>query len=264
MSESFIMQKSYSTIFPLDKKYLFLIMLLPCAKKAVNEMNHIIVRRISLVLASVSFGVLFSVVLLVSALDTDADEVNMLACKPVLGHQINGTSLMVEQISSYDGSFYEDGTGREVFDTMAVLVRNQGDQMIYQAWIELEMDSGRYQFEATMIPPFSSILIPEKNAQKFLTGEVVSCQGWTINAPEMAALPIEINLVDKMTIDIENLSANSVPALKVFYRTYLFDQDIYVGGKAYCKNIEEIPAYDHIAVALPNYYASYSMVVSIQ
>lgn len=239
-------------------------MLLPYVKKAVNGMNHILVRRISLMLASVSFGILFSVVLCASVLHTDAEGVNLLTSKVSECGKIHGTPLTIERISSYDGAFYEDGTGREVFDTMAVLVKNQGDQMIYHTWFELEMEDERYHFEATMIPPFSSVLIPEKNGQKYKAGEIVSCQGWGVNGQEMLARPIEINLIDKMTVHIENLSANPVSDLKIFYRTYLFDQDIYVGGKAYCENIEKIPGFKHIDVALPNYCASYSMVVYVQ
>lgn len=227
-------------------------------------MNHIFVRRISLVLASISFGVLFSVILCVSALNTDLNRGNGMTGMSASGYPIIGTPLTVEQISAYDGPFYEDRTGREVFDTMAVLVKNRGDQMIYHAWFVLETDIGRYHFEATMIPPFSSVLIPEKNAQKFKMAEIVSCHGWGVNGQAMDALPIEINHINKMTLNIENLSASSVTDLKIFYRTYLFDQDIYVGGNAYCANIEKIPAFDHTTVVLPNYCATYSMVVYIQ
>lgn len=234
-------------------------------------MNHITVRRMALTVASISFSLLTALILIVSAASSE----NMISVESVIlsdsiviepyvsfPYNISCTSLVVENISSYDGPFYEDGSGREVLNTAAILLRNTGKEMVPYAHIILRTESTSYIFDGYMIPPGAAVLIPEKYALPFIYQEqIISCFGWSTILPQSDAYEIDIEEVGAGELRITNLSGSEISNLTLYHRTYLWENDLYIGGTVFVSRIDRIAIGETVDFTPQNYASGYSKVV---
>lgn len=234
-------------------------------------MTHIAVRRIALTVASVSFSLLTALVLIVSA--AYGDTVTVAAVSKAPSHVTDGetvefpfsiscTSLVVEAVAGYDGPFYEDGTGREVLNTAAVLLRNTGAEVIPYAHVILRTNSASYIFDGFLIPAGAAVLIPEKYASPYVSAEMItSCFGWAtvMKYPDAYALTIEEEGMGQLLIT--NHGDADVRNLTLYHKTYLQENDLYIGGIAFETRVEHIGAGETALICPQNYAAGYSKVV---
>ena len=226
-------------------------------------MNHIKMRRIALVTASFSFSVLTTVVMLLSTVLKTGGEAGETVQLPKLQlpAPISCTPLVVEQIASYDGKFIEDGSEREVVDVAAIMLRNSSHQVIPYACVTVYTESCRYTFDAFLLPPEASVLVPEASGQKLSGEEITRIFGWMTvkNAGNKPELAIRESGAD--CLQIENHSGFRLQDFKVYYRTYIADGDFFIGGRVYEAVVPELPPGEMIVISPPNYVSGYSQVV---
>lgn len=234
-------------------------------------MNHIAVRRMALTVASISFSLLTALILIVSAASSES----LISVEPVIlsdsiviepnvsfPYNISCTSLMVENISSYDGPFYEDGSGREVLNTAAILLRNTGKEMVPYAHIILRTKSASYIFDGYMIPPGAAVLIPEKYALPFISQEqIISCFGWSTILPQSDAYDIAVEEVGMGEIKVTNLSDNEISNLKLYHKTYLPENNLYIGGAAFVSRIDCINVGETVVISPKHFVTGYSRII---
>lgn len=234
-------------------------------------MTHIAVRRWALGVASVSFSLLTALVLVVSAAYSDG----LMAEKQTAGtevyleqsgvsfpYAISCTALVVEHVSSYDGPFYEDGSGREVFNTAAILVRNTGSSMIPYAHIILRTQNTSYIFDGYLLAPGASVLIPEKYALPYIPPkEVISCFGWATVMQQAQTYSITIEEIGMGELCVTNLSGSQLTNLTLYHKTYLPKEDLYIGGAAFVSRIDRIDAGESIVLSPNHYAAGYSKII---
>lgn len=225
-------------------------------------MNQVVLRKIAISVAAISLGGFMAVLLLSSVLLNDpvrcyADSVS--ASCSVEGIRISCTPLIVESIASYDGAFYEDGSGREVVGVAAIMLRNSSDETVPFANVIVYTDNCRYEFEATMIPPGAVVLIPERNAAILLEQKIVRCFGWmTVLQSE---LPQNIKFEVSQGLTVTNQGPKSIRNLIVYHRTYIAEGDFYMGGSAFQTKIERIAPLQRISVLPDNFAPGYSEIV---
>jgi len=236
-------------------------------------MNHIAVRKISLSIASVSFGVLTAVMLIYSAIYgsvhttalSDQPMVSQLAetasQKLSLPIPISCTTLVVEDLAAYDGAFYEDGSGREVCNVAALMLRNTGEELVPYAHVVIHTTDQSYVFDGFMIPPGAAVLIPEKNARKLSSIAVESCFGWSTVMRQDDRYAISVSETGMNELAVTNLSGEQIHSLTLYHKTYLDDWGFYMGGRAVETLVGPISPGQTVTVH-PEYYASgYSKVV---
>lgn len=232
-------------------------------------MNHVFIRKLALTLASVSFSSVTALAMLCSVVygeeikEVRKIEESITICDTE-EHPISCTSLVIENLAAYDGAFYEDGSGREVLDVAALMVRNDSNRVIPYAHITVETKDASYIFDATMLPPNARVLIPEKNGQKLRDSEIIDYFGWNTVKDKSSEIGVRVYDSKQQGVSLYNISGNSMENLTVFYRTYFEDGDFYMGGKAFTAVITQIDAGESIDI-IPKYYASgYSKVIYIE
>ena len=233
-------------------------------------MTHIAVRRLALSAAAVSFSFLTALVLYVSAAYTEDagvfGEVAQLTFSQEAAvqfpYQISCTDLVVEQTASYDGPFYEDGTGREVLGVASILLRNTSSEMIPYAHVVLRTDTASYIFDCFWLPAGAAVLIPEKYALSWESqAQVISCFGWSTVTAEKNPCEISVEDVDMGKLCVRNLSGGEIRNLTLYHKTYLRENDMYIGGAVFETRIDSIGAGENVIIS-PRYYASgYSKIV---
>ena len=258
-----------------------------CPRDSYNEpdiiltgefMNHVLIRKLALSVASVSLGTVVALALLcgvvyseeaVHCIKTESVSVKASVDASISAveegeYPISCTDLVIRNLASYDGAFYEDGSGREVMNVAALMVSNVGQRTIPYAYITVDTADAHYEFDATMLPPGTSVLIPEKNASILTSTKIVDYFGWnTVKRSEINPSIIVEELEDGR-LKVKNDSDDEVKGLNLYYRTYIEDGEFYMGGRAH---VAEIPSVNpgETVFMIPDYYVSgYSEIVYIE
>ena len=220
-------------------------------------MNGVLLRRIALLCASISVSLVFSLLIVTASMENHEIEQHRLP------HRISCTSICVNRVVSYDGPFYEDGTGREVLDIAALEICNQGDVVIPYACIIVKTEKREYLFQATMIPVDTPVLVQESHAQPYFTEEIVNIFGWNTVRKCSKTYDISIKETGIAELTLKNNSADRAENLTVYYRTYYSEGNVYCGGKAFSVKIPPIEPGETKKLH-PEYYVSgYSRIVNI-
>lgn len=233
-------------------------------------MNNVKLRRIALTFAAVCFGIsgillLFCNIAFPSLLQaspqasikrTSEQRITLPCC-------VSGTDLWIKNLASYDGVFIEDGSNTEVFDTASVVIENKSGDTVLYAQIEIRTEDRSFLFEAMMLPPGSSTLIPEKNGQRMPDSEIVYCSGWSVSAQQSSSQQLQIHSIDMGTIEVINLCNEPLSDVKIYHKTYLADSDIYIGGKAIETSIAALLPGESLQLKPELYASGYSKIVYI-
>lgn len=239
-------------------------------------MRHAAIRRAALVCWAASVFLLLILVLIASII-LPADYVlhyhqeEVMATQPMQGiteteyvqlpAEISCTDLSIKAIASFDGPFYEDGSGEEVINVASLLLYNRSDRVIPYACVIVDTEETRYSFRAYMIPPKATVLVPEASAQTYCKSEIVKIFGWqTVDKPEK---PVQVQITELADtfMRIENLSGEEVQDLTVYFRTYIQQGDVYLGGKPYRAEIPSIPAGQTVIISPKYYVCGYSRII---
>lgn len=222
-------------------------------------MNRVFMRRIALLFASVAFLMLAGMMMVVASMQDSSIHTGI-----SLPYTISCTSICVNRVASYDGPFYEDGTGREVVDIAALEICNQGDVVIPYACIVVTAGKTQYTFQATMIPVDTPVLVQESYAQPYFTDPITHIFGWNTVSKCYMNQQVTITETAMSELTLFNHSTEPVAGLKLYYRTYYPEGNIYCGGKAFSVAVPEmLPG--ETRKLYPDYYVSgYSRIVYIK
>lgn len=148
-------------------------------------------------------------------------------------------NLKICEISSYMGSYVEDGSDEYVENIMMLILENQGDNYIQLANVTI---NHQYVFEFTTLFPGEKVMILEKNRSAYVENmEITSAELHNVavfhEIPTMCEELLEIDVKDGM-IHISNISENDFQGGKLFYKNVLNDQ--YLGGITYFSTIPKL------------------------
>ncbi len=231
-------------------------------------MTHIVVRKFALALASFSFFMAASVLMLCTTVYGETPELPRKRNAPMTAqpseYPISCTNLVIEHLAAYDGVFWEDGSGRQVEGVAALMVRNQGKRTVPYAHITVTTRDADFIFDATMLPPGGRVLIPEREGKLLGDSKIVEYFGWNTVKPTGQELSLEIWESKEPGIRLQNISNEKTPQFTVFYRTYMEEENFYMGGKAFETTLPEIDAGAWVDILPKNYAPGYSKVVYME
>lgn len=232
-------------------------------------MNYVKLRRIALSMASVSFSALLMLCMLwINVIDSDADTEKRTPSEKtgsiVLPEGISCTPLVVQEIASYDGKFIEDGSGREVLNVAAILLYNSSDKIVPYANVTVYTQNCKYTFEAFMLPPESTVLVPDSEGKTLTEKEITRIFGWVTVKPNEYRPHVTVTERENGCLEVQNLSGNRIHDLKLYHRTYISETGVYMGGKAFFTEITEVPPGETVQLYPANYAPGYSKVICFE
>ncbi len=180
--------------------------------------------------------------------------------------KIPGTTLIAEQIVSYDGMFSEgSGTGN-VTNVAALLLYNCGTQGITEAQVRLQAGEVQFLFSVDTIPAGTRVLVPEKSGKEFGPKIFSSCKGSqkTDNSDWQKEAVIKLEYPDMGTVTVTNLSGRELTGICLYYKTYYPEADFYVGGKTLIYYIENLAPNEYIQIYPYSYALGYSKFARIE
>ena len=177
---------------------------------------------------------------------------------------IPGTSLIAQDLSSYEGPFLEDGTDREVTNVAALHIYNSSDREIFKVYIELKWDEVCYIFAGDHIPPKSTVVILEQNGYAYRKEAATAIKGWQwLGQPGNGASDICVTDKAMGTIVVTNMTDEILRNVCVYYKSWLSPPDVYMGGITYMVQVPVLLP-RQTQYLYPRHYArGYSKVVSV-
>lgn len=179
--------------------------------------------------------------------------------------RVEGTDLIARQLVIYEGPNLESGSDTPVSDITALVLYNDGQQEIAQA--EVTLTAGEeLTFFASNIMPGAQVLVLEKNVIAWQDWEVTACSGWISEAdhPTLSAQALEILEVDMGTLSVTNTTREKLTDIWLFYKNYVPEGDLYVGGITYIETIESLEPGQTVRIKPARYAAGYSRIIKAE
>lgn len=178
---------------------------------------------------------------------------------------VSDTALVAQYPVLYEGPFIEDGSCDYVVDVAALVVFNTARTDIENARIVLQWDQGAYIFETELLPARKAVLVLDKSRQKYVQHDWVSCVGTqqTGEVPCLSEDALVIENLDMSTIRVTNITSSELKGIRIYYKSYLPAEDLYIGGITYSLGIPELAPGESVAISPFRYADGYSEVVRV-
>ena len=177
---------------------------------------------------------------------------------------VPNSSLVAENIRSYDGQFVEDGSDTDVSGIAVLILSNKGNTPVEYADIELKSGSVSYQFIASAIAPGATVIVQEKDKKEYTDNSSFTCTTHIANINSF-------DYSDDVTIDetndsitVTNVSGTDIPCVRIFYKLYMKDENIYVGGITYTAKITDLKADSSVTITPSHYLQGYSEIMMVR
>lgn len=167
------------------------------------------------------------------------------------------SSLMIQRVQAYDGSYVEDGSNDQVSDVAAILVTNTGDQCVEYADITLISEEGTLKFSLTALGSGASCIIAEADKTAYKTQDYTECtvESAFLDEMEMSETLVEVKEIKSGALTVKNISNDKIPGIRVFYKYYDEENQVYIGGAAYNAQVTDLePGYSKLVT--PDHYVS--------
>lgn len=177
---------------------------------------------------------------------------------------VPGTCLIARYPVVYEGGYMEDGSGEYMVDVAAIVLFNTAAYGIEQARVVLQWEQGAYEFEVKMLPPRASVLVLEKSGQKYADHRWTECTGFQQTGEAWAeATELFVEEHGETALCIRNTVDRPLRDIRIYYKGYLPDDEVYLGGITYCTGIEELKPGESIILRPYRYVREYTKIVRI-
>ena len=181
-------------------------------------------------------------------------------------YSIHGSNLVIEQMNSYDGIFFEDGSDKDVTNVTAMVLTNTGDACIEYVDITIERNGVELKFTASAIEAGGTVIVLEAGGKQFSNGKYSKCvaEFATMTEMEMSLDQVRVEETAEGGLLVTNIAEKDIPCVRIFYKFYMYDSDVYVGGITYTAKIVDLAAGDSCVVTPSHYLQGYSKVVMVK
>ena len=173
--------------------------------------------------------------------------------------RVPGYDLVIHRLAPYDGMFVEDGTNATVEKVAMLLVSNEGDYPIEYAQISVQCGDQTLRFDISALPAGEKLVVQEKTGQ-ILANDVAQRASATVVRRanlDMSADQVEVTDNGDNTLTIRNLTKETIPTVRLFYKYYMENEDMFVGGIAFTVRITRLAGESSVTLQ-PSHYTSQS------
>lgn len=181
-------------------------------------------------------------------------------------YAIPGTELVIQKIEPFDGIFLEDGTDEAVSNVTTMLLENKGYMDIEYAEISIKCDDKKLEFEVSVLPGGSSMIIQEKNKAQYKKGTYQECRADAAEAGrlEMSEKQVKVTEKGNDSLEVTNLTDEMIPMVRIFYKYYMEKENVYVGGITYTAKIDDLEKGSTQVVTPKHYIDGDSRIVMVR
>lgn len=202
----------------------------------------------------------------ISDLFVSVDDVNNKNTNVSLPYSIPGSSLVLNNYTSYSGDYIEDGKDEPVKNVAVIAVANTADKVIEYCEISLTVNGQKLLFKGSALQPNSKTLIMAADKGAYIDGAIEKCSAMVSEGTDvqLSGNEIEVLRTEPSLIEIKNITDHSIPMVRVFYKYYSPESDGYIGGIAYTSKAEDLPAGQSVNLNPSHFAGDESKIVKIQ
>ncbi len=180
-------------------------------------------------------------------------------------YAIPGTSLIIQQVSPYSGYFIEDASDREVNNIAAIVLTNNGGDLEFVG-IGISQGDRSLGFSGSQIPAGATVIIQEQTGAAYSAAEPYYSATATTHETKLEKSEDLVSIKDNGdgTFSVNNISDITLAEVKVYFKNYLPDEQVYVGGITYSITMDEIEPGTAVEITAGHYDAKYTVFVEIR
>ena len=181
-------------------------------------------------------------------------------------YTIPNTNLVIRKIEGYDGTYLEDGADKNVADVATMLLENVGSSDVEFATVTIESSGQTFLFEASVIPCGAVVIVQEKNKAQFVSGEYKKCSAEVAETEtlQMSENIVSIENLENNSLSVTNLTNETIPCVRVFYKFYMEDENAYIGGITYTAKLIDLEPGESQIITPKHYMNGYSRIVMVR
>ena len=180
--------------------------------------------------------------------------------------RVPGTDLVIEKVSAYDGLFLEDGQDLPAENVCAIVVTNTSGRDLEYAEITLNRDGAALEFRVSGLTAGSSAMVLEYGGASYEDGAYLDCSGSAavVERFELSSGLVEVTENGDGSLTVTNCTAEHIPCVRIFYKFYMSDVDVFVGGITYTAKLEDLDAGESMQIQPSHYLAGMSRIVMVK
>ncbi len=178
-------------------------------------------------------------------------------------YTVSDTGIVIQQVGSYDGYFIEDGSDREVTGITAIVITNNGGDLDFVG-IGIAQGKRNLAFSGSQIPAGATVIIQEQSGAAFSTDPFYSATA-TITPATFEQSDDLVKIEDNKdgSFSVINISDQTLSEVQIYFKNYLPEEAVYVGGITYSLTLEDIDPGMAMDVMAGHYDANYTVFVDI-
>lgn len=179
--------------------------------------------------------------------------------------QIPGYNLTIEKMAPYSGMFVEDGSNANIQNVAMLLVNNNGDFPVEYTQIRVACGQEEYLFDISALPAGEKLVVQEKTGKSIPEGKATSASAMVVQRANMEMSEGKVQVIDNgdNTLTVKNLTNETIPTVRVFYKYYMENEQLFVGGIAFTVRISRLGAGTSVTVQPSHYTSQTSRVVMV-
>ena len=178
---------------------------------------------------------------------------------------IPNADLTIQNIASYDGIFLEDGSDVTVSGVSSAILVNTGVSDVEFAKITLDCNGTTIAFEVSDLPAGASVAVQESSRAPYESGTYRNCVADVAhNSLTQSSGQISVQENEDGSLTVSNLTDSLIPCVRVFYKFYMSDENVYVGGITYTAKLTDLEAGSSQTIIPSHYSLGYSKVVMVR
>lgn len=175
--------------------------------------------------------------------------------------------LVVEKLGSYTGEFVEDPAfyRNEAVTVAAIRVHNQSGHPIERAVLTVACGDATLLFEIAGLPAGARAVVQDRYMQPMPNADPTACQVQVIQRAEMEFSENQVAVTENEdgSLTVTNLTDAIIPSIRLFYKFYDAEEDMYLGGIAFTANITDLRPQSSTTIRPSHYAKGYSRVVRV-
>jgi len=183
----------------------------------------------------------------------------------VFPYEIPEYRLVIEKMAPYNGMFVEDGSNVNTQNVAMLLVHNNGDFPLEYTQITVTYGEEVLQFDISALPVGERLVVQEKTGKSIPEEKATAATAMMIQRADLEMSESLVRVTDNgdNTLTVQNLTGEMLPTVRVFYKYYMEDEGIFVGGIAFTVRITRLGANASVTVQPSHYTSQTSRVVMV-
>ena len=195
----------------------------------------------------------------ISNVKTDGGEAAEALAKPWSTMTDGDYQISIRRLNPYSGPFLEDGQDEEVTNILALQFRNDSEQAVQYAEYVYDINGEEVVFKLSNLPAGQRCVVLAANKHAYNADEVLKIKSRLVARVDyLPTADDQLLLVNNGddTVSVLNLTDQTIPVARVYYKTYYAEQDTFIGGITYSIEIRNIPAGGSSEALTPSHFSS--------